>query len=232
MKFTVSIDSEKLRNLTDFVQVVQVDNGRTSEYEMSLDNFLKIVAKSSEAGQESPWLPRNCIKYVSRGFGYEVYLDIPKQQWEIEYANTKLKVGFPRLVFQYSLRSCTSDKKSFYQVELKKIFAVKGNKKIRENTMLYKFPYSNVYDDGSVCMGTNAFPNITCISDLESLHSLFIHSPFTGDYGAKTTLKKKLWELFTEIFNEKDFDDNVLIPMDKTLGMLLGLETIKNSEEN
>lgn len=224
MKLEVTIDSTKLRNLKDYVEVKQTENGRVSNYLMQLDDLVDLFSASTKTTMwESPILPKNCIKYSVAPPGLHVYIEIPKGIWEIEYSNKKIKVGFPRLIFQYLLSEKRLTKENGYNVILSKIVAVKGKRRITQTTPLFAFPYSHVNENAQVCMGGTELPDIKCISELESMHSLFFNSPFSSDYGAKTTTGEPLWKLFLEIFNENEFNDEILVPKHDTFNSFFGL---------
>lgn len=217
MEINIRMSSEHLSNLDDFVEITEIDEGRKTYYQMSLSNLLSVLTSSITVGQreESPLLPRNCVKFVKTLDGYEVYVDVSKNRWIINFEGNYLEVGFPRLLFKYVLSR--SDKgKEKYKVCINRIFALEGKNAIQGDTPLYVFPYSHVQRDGRVCMGGNVLKGINCLSELENYHLHFIQSPFGQDYGAKTTLRKNLTELIVETFHEKDFDDTVLVPTNKS----------------
>ncbi|MCM3619714.1 prokaryotic E2 ligase family D protein [Sutcliffiella horikoshii] len=223
MKIEITIDSKKLRNLNDYVEVRQEDNGRVTNFQMALDDLLSVFSNASENMSESPMLPRNCIKHTVTTSGIDVYIEVPKQIWTIEYSNNKIDVGFPRLIFRYCLQEEKLKGNCTYSVSLDRIVAVKGKRKLTPTTPIFNFPYSHVDDSGRVCMGGTTLPDIGCISELESMHSLFFNSPFSSDYGAKTTTKEPLWKLLMEDFNNKEFNEDILLPLDDTFYSFFGL---------
>ncbi|MFD1736262.1 hypothetical protein ACFSCX_06745 [Bacillus salitolerans] len=222
MELQITI-TDKARNFNNYVSIIQrKDSGEESEYEMTLTEIIRLLESAQvEIGMApSPYLPRNCFKFLrgSGGLSYEVFVDIPKQQWNISFNNNPFTVGFPRMIFQWGATKNSMDNKNKWQVRLNSIYAVKGTRRIDKDTPLFHFPYSHVNDSGNVCMGGNQFPEIDCLSGLETLHSIFLLSPFSHDYGAKTTLKKPCWELFSTEFNQKDFNDEVLVSINKSFG--------------
>jgi hypothetical protein len=224
MKFQITI-TDNLHSFNDYVEVVQTkDSGEKLVYQMTLLDLIHSLSSSSAEyiKEESPNLPANCRKFVKKNNGkeYDVYIEIPKQQWNVELNGNPFKVGFPRLIFKWNLSKTSAGK---WKVSLSKIVAVKGTRRISADTPVYQFPYSNVDSNGNVCMGGNQWPEISDMAELETLHSVFFHSPFSNDWGAKTKLNKRLEELFGDIFNEKDFDDEVLVPYGRSFSQFFGL---------
>ncbi len=217
MDIQINFSIEKLHDFKSLVDVIQRDNDRENRYKMSLSELLKILSTSTTMGarNESPFLPNNCCKYVETSMGYEVYIEIPKKKWMINFNGNIFEVGFPRLIFKYDCVRLNGNEKGF-RVELSKILAVKGNQTIKGDTPLYKFPYSHVESSGNVCMGGNSIGDIECLSELENKHNIFFHSPFSTDWGAKTKLGLNVAVLFSSNFNQKEFDDEVLLPTEKS----------------
>lgn len=210
MQFQITL-TDKLLNFKDYVEVKQIqDNGAViGEYRMALNDIIRALTDAATEGvkQETPFLPNNCIKLVSDAIGHQVFIELKKRQWPVEFNNEKFMLGFPRLVFKYYVSN-----KAIHHV---KIFAIKEYGAINEHTEMYYFPYSNVHhESGEVCMGMNLFPKIECLTQLETMHLLFFTAPFGNDYGSRA-IGQDL-EGLLKAFREKDFDDDVLMPMNKT----------------
>ncbi|WP_209124375.1 hypothetical protein [Alkalihalobacillus sp. BA299] len=224
MDIQINFSTESLHKFDDLVNVLQKDNGRETKYKMSLNDLLRVLSSStSGARAESPFLPKNCFKHVKTSRGYEVYVEIPKQRWMINFNGNMFEVGFPRLIFRYDCILRSTEKGNKYSVEIARIVAVKGNERITGDTPLFQFPYSHVESNGKVCMGGNKFEEISCLTELETKHNIFFHSPFSTDWGAKTKLGRDVAILFSSEFNQKDFDDEVLLPMDYSFNKLFAL---------
>ncbi|MGN7300736.1 hypothetical protein [Ferdinandcohnia sp. SAFN-114] len=212
MDFQINFSIEDLLNFDDLVSISQNDNGRVHRYKLSLSELVNVLNRSTTTQREEmPFLPNNCFKLVKTNLGYEVYADVPKQRWMINFNGNLFEVGFPRLLFRYDC--IYQPKKKNYSVEITKIFALKGEEQVNGKTPLFAFPYSHVQSDGQVCMGGNKVKEIANLVELENAHNIFLHSPFGTDWGAKTKLGKSCAELFSVVFNEKDFDEEVLNPV-------------------
>lgn len=210
MKYQITLTDE-LRNFTDYVDVRQTQNNGVviGEYKMTLNDILKALSNAATKGvkNKTPFLPKNCVKLVTTVNGYEVFIELPKRQWQVNINDKKLMLGFPRMIFKYYI--------SNNKITNLKIVAVKDNSFINDDTEIYYFPYSNVHHTtGNVCMGLNAFPNIENLIHLESMHILFFNSPFGSDYGAMA-LGMDLNGLIKKC-KDKSFNDDLLIPTQKS----------------
>ena len=85
------------------------------------------------------------------------------------------------------------------------------------DTLLYRFPFGNVSDKGSICMGGNA----VSLSGTETLaevvakcEELFFNTPYNGDYygvGNKINCLMSLGDLLTSLNGKSQFPDELLI---------------------
>lgn len=212
--------TDRLRNFSHYVDVIQKhENGVVlGEYKMMLSDIVKSLSNSStdEVQHVTPFLPSNCIKLLSTIHGHEVFIELPKRKWQITYQGKTLTVGFPRLLLKYSLQQ--------KNVRNLSIFALREKGSINGETELYAFPYSNVHhDSGDVCMGTNLFPEIDCLTQLERLHYLFFAAPFGTDYGAMSLGGRSVEGLFKKL-EDKEFEDDLLVPLQKTFNQFFNLE--------
>lgn len=225
------MDIDRLLNFDDVIEIKQTNNSQSSHYDMSLSKFIEAVSSGVElSNNESPILPANCVKYVQLTTGFRVYCVIPKKQWMINYHGNHFKVGFPKMIFEYNLnargKSHFKDTKK-YAVRLTKIVAVKDQGPVKRDTQIFKFPYSHVDFNASVCMGGTEIRDVDCLSELETFHSYFLDSPFTEDYGAKIQSTTTLHVLLSDVFNEKNFSDQLLVPYGKNFSEFFSLTNSK-----
>lgn len=215
MKFIIELNDD-IENFSEYVTVTK-KNGEIVEgvYKMTLNDLLTEIEDATTREEdiiETPILPTNCVKFVWRDMfrgSADVYIQIPKNRWNITFFETPIsQVGFPRMIFNYSI-----DRK---KVTLQTIVAIKDNGPINKDTPLYHFPFSHVSSEGHVCMGGNVFPTIEEIQQVGTFHHLFLASPFTTDYGAKTVTGKTVNQLF-DVLKNKDFNDEWLLPITHTV---------------
>lgn len=219
MKINIEID-ENLRNFTDYVSVkVITDSGATAdEYQMTLENLVESLDASGVLEEDrpipSPTLPKNCFKHVwvsIKNNVHDIYIEIPKRQWDVNFAKEDMNIGFPRMIFKWRVNDNQIDRGQL------QIFAIKETGRITEKTEVFCFPFSHVQADGSVCMGANVFPKIKDIWQLETMHMKFITAPFSGDYGTRNTAGMNIRQIF-EACKKKPFNDEWLVTTKKTIG--------------
>ncbi|KAA6447002.1 hypothetical protein [Bacillus swezeyi] len=208
--------SDVIKNFETPVDIELIENTLViDKFQMRLQdltNELNEIKHSGEDMIETPILPKNCVKHVWHDMGkqeHSIFIEIPKQQWTISFEKDKYEnVGFPRLIFKYYIKHKS--------VSFSKIFALKGNSFLEDDTELFLFPYSHVDQSGNVCMGSNVLPSIREIQQVGMYHVLFFQSPFSTDYGAKNTKGMQVEQLFKEM-QHKEFPDDWLLPANRIL---------------
>lgn len=218
MQIQITI-TDQLKSYHEAVKVVKEnEHGVTiGEYLMPLSEIINCLTQSVDQGVvvETPILPRGCIKLQTSPLGHIAYLDIPKQQWLISYNDQSVRVGFPRMIFKYDV----------FKDELRSmhIVAVPEKGRIKGDTPLYHFPYTNVdKEHAKVCMGTNEMPSIKNLTQLETVHDLFFSAPFGDDYGCMLT-EGQNFRTILPLVQDKPFSDDWLIPIGKTFNEFFSL---------
>lgn len=110
-------------------------------------------------------------------------------------------VGLPRILF--AIKVCNNKCVNF------KIFCVKEKDAfITNETKLYKYPFSNVFHDGSVCLGNNSISSfqLKSINNIILIPEMFLSMP-NSDHAYSN---KKPYNEFLEELQDKKFDDNLL----------------------
>ncbi|MCM3443601.1 MULTISPECIES: hypothetical protein [Metabacillus] len=221
MEFLIKL-TDRLRNFSDYVSVSnQTEQGVVlGEYRMTLSDVIKCLTDSGVEGTrtESPFLPKNCIKLVTKLNAYEVFIEIPKRQWLVTYNQEQHHIGFPRMVLRYDIFED--------QVRSMQLVAVREEKgRINGETPLYFFPFSNVDKENSkVCMGNNQVPAVKCLSQLDTMHNLFFSAPFGDDYGCITSEGQSMTKLFS-LLKDTSFNDEWLVPIGTTFNEYFSLDS-------
>lgn len=115
-------------------------------------------------------------------------------------------VGYPRLLFKFAVFAG--------EVKSLQIRAAKEGP-LRDNTPLYYYPYTNVYHDGYVCMGTYKYPPVREFWNLNTYPDIFYRLPNSTDlYNRPGIILRELIELN----REREFDDSLLEPCGETYG--------------
>lgn len=96
----------------------------------------------------SPALPPNTVKYAKLSDGTDLIFTFHSEtQADVSYHKDVFEnVPFPHLVFCFGIRN--------NRITQKYVFAYK-DRILRDSTKLYRFPYSNVYQSGSMCYHDN-----------------------------------------------------------------------------
>ncbi|MBU5262037.1 hypothetical protein [Bacillus atrophaeus] len=157
----------------------------------------------------SPSLPTNTVKYAKLSDDTDLlFMTYPESSVDVTYHNTVFNdVPFPNLVFCFGV---TNNRFS------KLMLMTYKDRFLREDTQLYRFPFSNVFSDGKMCYYDN---NI--IHDLVQLQSFpynWTKQPFNDhlfQQGNNNLLDQPLRELFEQSQSQK-FNYDMLLPMGMT----------------
>ena len=216
MKIVIEID-DLLKSVKEQVLVKRLDGDIVlEEFYLTVEGLVESLMDGQYVeAVHSPILPKRCIQFsqLNRIKGiWQAIFEVPKDRFSIRYRDKVFKnVGFPRMLFVYQVTK--------EQTTISKIYAIRDNEEITEDTLLYHFPFSHVSTDGHVCMGSNILPAAS-IKELENFHFYFLTSPFGDDYGSKTIIGKSVKDLFEGLQN-KDFPDDWLVPKNFTLGQAI-----------
>ncbi|OPX90765.1 MAG: hypothetical protein A4E52_00743 [Pelotomaculum sp. PtaB.Bin013] len=152
---------------------------------------------------ESGPLPKGCIYYavVERNSQHPEQIVIIEREACIRPYNHMgeiYQVGYPKLIFCYKVikdKIC-----GFYMAAVK-------DEIINKKSEVYHFPYANVYDNGSVCMGSFIHPPIKELSDLTYYPEAFYTIEHTHLMNARNQL---IIDILKEVEN-KPFDSGLLV---------------------
>lgn len=211
------------------------DNGvKRGPVYLSIDSLVKALEKEPEnfldadalrkKEKSTPPLPFGTICYSSNDSRSieRITIEIPKRIWDIRYGTEDeiFSIGFPRMVVQYLLSNTSIEK----MVKEMRIYAVlDNNQPIQDNTALYTFPFPNVgKTNGIVCWGQNKRLELKDITELERAFRWFVAAPFNEDHGVRTTFGISNFRKLIDTIKEQSFDDDWLIPMNKTFEGLFG----------
>ena len=138
---------------------------------------------------------------------------LPASMQMMQYEDTQYDVCIPSLVFSFHV-----DKGRLKDT---RVFTLKDEKPT-DDSVLYRYPFGNVHNNGEVCWGSNAFPDILEIKRLEMIMTLFIQSPCNSDlYQSEKCIGMKdvpLRELFEQLRNVQSFPKEYFMPIKKGRG--------------
>lgn len=180
------------------------ENGTVSYKRTELDELIKIInlstIKSKTLTVDSNQLPSNCIRHIAVTDGktttnsYILYIE--EGYYNFTYYKDVYKDFYiPNLLFAFTIKNNRIDKS--------RVFVVKEKANvITEDTILYRYPFGNVYSDGRICWGTNELPNIKVPTQLKGIPYMFITSPTVDDlYNPINNLTQR--ELISDLVNKK-----------------------------
>lgn len=98
----------------------------------------------------------------------------PAQKRAMSYGGKHWYIPFPRLVFYLSV--CNG------HVTEKYCFALKNNEPVSKDTLVFTYPFGNVSENGSICMGNVITKNLDQISMTNEFIADFFMSETSNDY--------------------------------------------------
>lgn len=214
--------SEILSKIKDGVVQIQATwEGEVIRKEVTLESYIALLNNSVEEGGN--------IRLGKLPIGYydASILSLDKSSFSCvairkscrfvaKYYEAEFVVPYPALAFAFTVKKGNLIKSL--------CFAVKEEDNISDNTMLYHFPYANVYENGNICWGTNKLPEIRKLEELDVLVDMFFGAPYNEDLFVSShagELGASLMECFHRVKKNKIFPTDVLEPTEKTIGDLL-----------
>lgn len=84
---------------------------------------------------------------------------------------------------------------------------------INNDTVIYKYPYSNVFDTTSVCLGSNMLSDFLLedISNIVMIPEMFLSMPNNYDGYTNSNSSGFIYEELLECFEESTFDEDILL---------------------
>lgn len=192
-------------------------NGVSSFKNVDAKSVMECLKTSvdKEASISSGLLPQNCISYAGTDRGDRfVVLSFEEKTADIMLEQTKYTdFPLPRMVIGFSIKVDDSIEKVY--------LGVTELGRLTPRSKMFVYPFSNV-SGFSLCTGSNTFPQIKSLHQLNGLPYYILGMPNNYDnYGAhRTKLNIDNYRELFEHLKDKDsqyYYDNVLIDMGKTL---------------
>lgn len=182
-----------------------------------LDDILLCLQSSIKpaASVYSAVLPPNTLFYshLTDTDAYSVALEYPYNTADITYMETEYPdFPLPKLVFGFKVAGG----------KIKKVYlGVTGNGILRESSLMYTYPFSNVSNDFILCTGGNSLPEIKSPYSLSNMPDYILSLPDNDDYynirhNRLELGHRELMEHLADKSPEYYYSD-VLIPSGKTL---------------
>lgn len=216
-KITIEIGENKLGKIK-----IKTDQGIETKY-VAIEDIANMFIgantleneKEKEIFVKSPILPQFqdifTVQYMESENNTQVYV-LKKESTQMDltyYGDKYTNVGIPTLLFKIKVSN-----NSIKQIQ---IVAIK-DKIIREDTELFKYPFSNVFENTNVCLGPNNIAALD-INDTATIHripNLVLTLDNNNDaYHSANNTGLPLRELLAKLSNKK-FDEGILNPLNKT----------------
>lgn len=192
-------------------------NGIKSCKCISLDDLL-VCIKSSIREIKPVYravLPKNALFYscCPETGSFSAAMEYPYNKADITYMNTEYRdFPLPKLVFGFKVAG----------KKIKKVYlGITGNGILRESSLMYTYPFSNVSKDFVLCTGGNALPEIKSPYSLSNMPDYILSLPDNDDYFNIRNNRlelghRELMEHLADKTPEYYYSD-ILIPSGKTL---------------
>ena len=121
-------------------------------------------------------LPKNALFYscCPETGSFSAAMEYPYNKADITYMNTEYRdFPLPKLVFGFKVAG----------KKIKKVYlGITGNGILRESSLMYTYPFSNVSSDFVLCTGGNALPEIKSPYSLSNMPDYILGLPDNDDY--------------------------------------------------
>ncbi|MFI3293289.1 MAG: hypothetical protein SNI70_07195 [Rikenellaceae bacterium] len=217
--FDIGISISLERN--EFVIEQSDENGVISRKNISPASFMACIANSCAENeiQKSGVLPMGCIATsISRAKQY-YFLRHDALKADFTYAKTEYaQFPIPRLVFGFEYQPAIQ-KVTDYRV------CVVPDGSLDSDTVLYKYPFSNVGVSGHICLGNNALPRYKRPVQLSTLPGYILRMPNNNDhYDIQSNQKAFQYRDLLEHMKDKTsayYYEHILVESGRTLGQFL-----------
>ena len=160
-------------------------------------------------------LPKNALFYscCPETGSFSAAMEYPYNKADITYMNTEYRdFPLPKLVFGFKVAG----------KKIKKVYlGITENGILRESSLMYTYPFSNVSNDFILCTGGNSLPEIRSPYSLSNMPDYILSLPDNDDYynirhNRLELGHRELMEHLADKSPEHYYSD-ILIPSGKTL---------------
>lgn len=165
------------------ITVEQTDEaGVTARKALSAETFAKCILGSrfNEAVFHTGLLPENCIAATVSEDKTVYYLRHPRLYADVNYYGTEYPAfPLPRMVFGFGYDTQSG------KIVSQKLCVVKDSQLTME-TPTYHYPFSNVYSNYNICIGSNELPTYKNPMKLGNLADYILQMPNNNDMFSET----------------------------------------------
>jgi len=168
-------------HLGDVVDItIEEENKLTEKRKISFLDFRAILETSSHVEDvvrigalPQGYVDGSCSR--SDRSTYRVFIEVPAQVRAMQYYDKNIMVPYPTLLFVLIVNSGRLIESFCYAV---------AEQKVSGKSLLYHYPYGNVYQTGKICWGNNFIGRIQDIKSSERVIELFFGSETNNDLWA------------------------------------------------
>jgi hypothetical protein len=120
-------------------------------------------------------------------------------------------IPFPKLIFKFTVAA--------KRIEVAKVCAV-IDAFPHKDSMIYRYPYSNVYTYGKICFGNNRLPEINNLQELSKIPELFLSGENTDCLYAGANISDMALRELLELLDRAPFDEGILLPMGRLIDFI------------
>lgn len=195
----------------NYISIVTEKDGIITEKECAPEQLLNLLLSSTSTGLSSGLLPKNCLEVDLSPGMKKIFMSFEKGIFDIKCYDTIYQIEMPDCIFVFLIDINASRIKKSYLVSVK-------TDKIREDTLIYHYPLSNVSTSNlSMCWGSNVLPSITSLNQLQGIPYLFFKSELNHDwYSGNNTSKLPLRDLMVSLHKKEINIYDILKPTGMT----------------
>lgn len=203
---------EMLFRITEDDRIFLETSGLTkTKKEVSIDQVAGLFIENTiQATEKSVVLPYGTVQYITKDKNGIVCQETVVMEYQtvnrpFKYYKTVFPaIPFPTLLFRFTV---TEERLTDAQV------GVNTNTLLRDKSIVYHYPYSNVYPDGKICFGSNVLPKIKKLTDLSMVPELFLSGIQNDDLYATANDSGMVLRELLELLDGANFDYSILKPM-------------------
>ena len=196
--------------------------------ELSL-NDLAAILPAAEKRSKKVWknyafgsIPLNCIwhqvQVQDKQVRHDAVFFVPAGKRLFTFNSVEYMIPIPNLIFKFSVNAgrCTSPMAAAIKADDMPQQSLYGIRSFcpKETTQLYRYPFSNVSSDGSICMGGKSFGTIECLDHLVDVPELFMSSFMTDhSYNGANSSGLEYQDFLASLDGKDVFPEEYLVKM-------------------
>lgn len=155
--------------------VLTANDGSKNHKTVGIDDIISNLTSSFKLS--TGLLPRSTRFFSGSPNDYIIGIEEPSKirrfaRRDEKASTTQIRIPFPICFFIFNVKG--------NRVQKSNVFATRSSI-LKEDDQLYRFPFGNVYNDGSICWGSNKLGVINSPLSLVGVIATFYDVPFNGD---------------------------------------------------